>query len=350
MTGHGGDISAYRREYGEEPLDFSANISPLGLPKKVRAACVKALCGAGSYPDAFCTELVGRISQAERLPGNWILCSNGAADLIYRLAISERPKRALITAPAFSEYEAALNVVGCEVVRHQLKKQNNYGLGRDFLDAVAPGVDMVFLCQPNNPTGQIIEPKLLFDILARCDEVGAVLAADECFIDFLDKGEAHSLKKHLGDYKCLVILKAFTKFYAMAGLRLGYALCSDENLLARLRRAGQPWAVSGVAQAAGEAALGDWHYAWRLKRLVARERRWLYKKLTKLGLDCTTPHANFIFFETPKTDLAEKLRGAGIMIRDCKNYHGLHPGCFRVAVFGRAQNKKLIAALAKELS
>ena len=149
---HGGDWMGYREQFGRDALDFSANVSPLGLPKGVADAITAALPQADRYPDPLCRTLRAALSEAEGLPAEQILCGNGAADLIFRLALAVKPRRALVTAPTFAEYATALETVGCTVERFALNEANDFAVTEEFLDAIVPGVEIVFLCQPNNPT------------------------------------------------------------------------------------------------------------------------------------------------------------------------------------------------------
>ena len=197
---HGGDWAGYRAEFGRDPLDFSANVSPLGLPEGVAKAITAALATADRYPDPLCRALREKLAVAEGVPAEWLLCGNGAADLIFRLALAAKPRTALVTAPTFAEYATALETAGCTVERHLLREENDFAVTKDLLNAVHPGTNMVFLCQPNNPTGQLAEPALVEALLRRCEAVGAVLAVDECFLDFLPEGEGLSAK-HLLKYR-----------------------------------------------------------------------------------------------------------------------------------------------------
>ena len=341
---HGGDWAGYRAQYGGAPLDFSANISPLGLPEGVRAAVIAALDDAHRYPDPLCRALRNAAAQVEGIEPGWCLCGNGAADLIDRAVLARRPGRALVTAPAFAGYEAALGLVSCRTVRFLLREEDGFALGNGFLNAITPDTDMVFLCQPNNPTGRTVPRPLLEETLERCRAAGALLVADECFCGFLDAPEDFTMKRSLGRYPNLLILKAFTKLYAMAGLRLGYCLCSDAALLEKMRRAGQPWAVSGPAQAAGIAALRETGYVEAVRDVIRRERPRLAAALARLGLRAVPGEANYLLFRSP-VSLAEPLRERGILIRDCSNYHGLGRGWYRTAVRDREDNGRLIAAL-----
>lgn len=346
---HGGDWAGYRAEFGCDALDFSANVSPLGLPAGVAAAITNALPTADRYPDPLCRELRAALAGAEGVPADWILCGNGAADLIFRLALAVRPRRALLPAPTFAEYEAALQTVGCAVQRVFLREENEFAVTEEFIDAVTPETDIVFLCQPNNPTGQVTPPALVERLVRRCAECGAVLVVDECFLDFLPDRDAWTAKQLLRDAPQLVILKAFTKLYAMAGVRLGYALCGDAALLEKTRGAGQPWAVSSLAQAAGLAALQETAYADAVRALIAEQRPRMAAGLRALGLRVMDGQANYLLFRaTP--DFGEKLRRRGAVVRSCANYPGLDAAWYRTAVRTAEENTRLLQIMGEILA
>ena len=346
---HGGDWAGYRAEFGCDALDFSANVSPLGLPAGVAAAITNALPTADRYPDPLCRELRAALAGAEGVPADWILCGNGAADLIFRLALAVRPRRALLPAPTFAEYEAALQTVGCAVQRVFLREENEFAVTEEFIDAVTPETDVVFLCQPNNPTGQVTPPALVERLVRRCAECGAVLVVDECFLDFLPDRDAWTAKQLLRDAPQLVILKAFTKLYAMAGVRLGYALCGDAALLEKMRGAGQPWAVSSLAQAAGLAALQETAYAGAVRALIAEQRPRMAAGLRALGLRVMDGQANYLLFRaTP--DFGEKLRRRGAVVRSCANYPGLDAAWYRTAVRTAEENTRLLQIMGEILA
>lgn len=346
---HGGDWAGYRAEFGRDALDFSANVSPLGLPAGVAAAITNVLPTADRYPDPLCRQLRAALAGAEGVPADWILCGNGAADLIFRLALAVRPRRALLPAPTFAEYEAALQTVGCAVQRVFLREENEFAVTEEFIDAVTPETDIVFLCQPNNPTGQVTPPALVERLVRRCAECGAVLVVDECFLDFLPDRDAWTAKQLLRDAPQLIILKAFTKLYAMAGVRLGYALCGDATLLEKMRGAGQPWAVSSLAQAAGLAALQETAYAGAVRALIAEQRPRMAAGLRALGLRVMDGQANYLLFRaTP--DFGEKLRRRGAVVRSCANYPGLDAAWYRTAVRTAEENTRLLQIMGEILA
>ena len=345
---HGGDWAGYRARFGHDALDFSANVSPLGLPQGVADAIVAALPTADRYPDPLCRELRTALSRAEQLPEPWILCGNGAADLIYRLVGALKPRRALLPAPTFAEYAAALESVGCEVKRKTLHEADDFAVTEAFVQAVNQSIDLVFLCQPNNPTGQITPPELVQRLVHRCADCGAVLVVDECFLDFLQQRDALTAKPLLQTAPNLVILKAFTKLYAMAGVRLGYALCANTALLAKMQAAGQPWGVSSLAQAAGAAALRETAYADAVRALIADQRPRLAAGLRALGLQVIEGSANYLLFRAPET-LGAALQQRGVCLRSCGNYPGLSAGWYRTAVRTAPENEQLLQTMREVL-
>lgn len=333
---HGGNIYS-----GDIELDFSANLNPLGIPEAVRAAAIGA--DFSHYPDTECSRLTAAIANYENVFNKCIVCGNGAADLIYRIASVISPKRALLAVPTFSEYEKALCEQECEIEFYSLREDNNFAMDDGFIERITSDIDVLFLCNPNNPVGNTIGEKLLYDILTKCAETGTVAVVDECFLDFT-KGV--SAKKFLNPY--VVILKAFTKICCMAGLRLGYGVFGDERLAAAVKFCGQPWSVSSPAQAAGEAAVGvlqDTDYLSITKDTVACEREFLSEKLRECGAFVYPSEANFILFKTCCGNLEDEMRRRGIAVRCCENYRGLSKMYYRIAVRTRSENERFAFAL-----
>lgn len=339
---HGGDI------YGKEiRLDFSANINPLGTPPGVMDAMREALLRSEHYPDPYCRKAVRAISRHEDIPEDCILLGNGAAELIYSFCYAVRPKRVLLPAPTFAEYEAALRQTGSEVIRHPLRPDTQFTLDRTFLDSMEEiSPDTVFLCHPNNPTGQLIRQDVLTDILAFCKNRQIRLFLDECFLDL--SGEPDHMKTQLADCPQQFILKALTKSYALAGIRIGYGLSSDSGLLRRMSETVQPWNVSVVAQAAAVAAMGEDAYIAEAVNFIRTEREWLTEQLKTLGLAVCPSDVNFILLRAPE-GLEQALLKDGIAIRDCSNYPGLCGGWFRTAVRTHPENLILIRTIEKAL-
>lgn len=337
---HGGDI--YRHP---QALDFSSNINPLGTPESVIDAAAESLKRIANYPDIAYTELKQALAAYEHQPESFIICGNGAAELIFSLVLALRPSRAVVPAPTFAEYRQALKAAGCEVITCPMEELR---LGENLFSFLTKDTDLLFLCNPNNPTGFLMEPDLLNRIVNHCRKQNIFLVVDECFLDFVEEGERFSLKPLIRENHGLFLLKAFTKRYAMAGIRLGYGICSNENLLQEMGSVTQPWNVSIPAQAAGVAALKEKDYVEKAKKIVREERAFLKEEMRRLGLTVYDSLANYIFFQGPE-DLYERCLKEGILIRDCGNYPGLDKGYFRTAVKMHPENLQLIAVLKKVL-
>ena len=332
---HGGDIYA-------QPitLDFSANTNPFGTPQGVLDAIQACLCDIHQYPDPYCRKLVQEISHFEGIPAQYILCGNGAADLIYAYCEAAKPKRAVELAPTFSEYSLALQRVGCTIERYPLQQASEFELDENFLTYLKQqSPDVVFLCNPNNPTGKIIRSELLSQILNVCREQNILLFVDECFLDLTEHGK--SVKEYLSTTPQLFILKAFTKSYGMAGVRLGYGMTSHADLLKKMSQASQPWNVSSLAQATGIAALKEQDFLQKTKDLFRIERVWLKKQLENCGFWVCPSNVNYLLFQGPEF-LHTALKEQGIAIRNCDNYHGLGAGWYRIAVKLHHENEVLI--------
>ena len=339
---HGGDWAGFQRQYGCSPMDFSANVSPLGLPEGVREAVRQTLDHCERYPDPFCRDLVRSIGQTIDVPEEWILCGNGAGDLIYRVILARRPRTALVTAPTFSEYANALRSVDCRILEYHLLPEKGFRISQDMISVITGDLDMIVLCEPNNPTGVTTDPHLLRKILRRCEDCNVLLVVDECFNGFLDYPKEHSLLTQGKGSSQLLVLNAFTKSYGMAGLRLGYAVCSDRTILEGMLRSGPPWPVSAPAQAAGVAALKDKTYPLRLRELLSVQRPYLKRELARCGARDIQGEANYLFFSHPDSALADKLKERNILIRTCSDYSGLGKGWYRTAIRTAEDNRTLI--------
>ena len=322
-------------------LDLSANLNPLGMPESVRRAVAASAADWERYPDPLCRELRGKLSERLHIAAERIVCGNGADDIIYRTVSALRPRRALICAPAFGEYRKALEEHGCEVSVHMLSEKEDFSLTERIMPEIA-GNDMLMICSPHNPTGRVIEPGLLCEIAAECEKQGTYLLCDESFIDFT--GRATELTALNFMSPGLIVLRSFTKIYAMAGLRLGYAVCGSTDTAGRIAASGQYWSVSAPAMAAGMAALDEEDYVRRTVQLIEREREYLSAELRSFGFRVYPSQADFILFRA-FPQLGELLLRQGILIRCCGDYSGLDSSFFRTAVGSHSENMTLIGAL-----
>ncbi|MEY8338395.1 histidinol-phosphate transaminase [Lachnospiraceae bacterium 62-35] len=346
---HGGDI------YSQEiHMDYSVNISPLGLPDGVKKAVRDSLDEFCTYPDSSCRSLRQALSVFHGIKKEEIICGNGAADLIFQLVQAVKPKKALVTAPSFQEYEQALAAVGAEAVRCCLRKEDDFQPDMErWLSLADTSVEMAFICNPNNPTGQALKSAEVVWMAEICRKKGILLVVDECFNEFLEEPEEYSVIPYINQYDNLFILRAFTKIYAMAGFRLGYGISSRQTLFQKMEGQRQPWSVSGIAQKAGEAALKEEKYVLRVRKLVLEERGFLEKGLKTCSFSVYPSMANYLLFYAPgdgegEESLYEKMKRRKILLRSCNNYQGLGQGYYRICIRDRKSNEKLLAALAEE--
>jgi len=334
---HGGDVYS-----NQIRLDFSSNINPFGVPESVKDAVKNSVSGIHHYPDPYCRQLVRAISGHEGLPEKYIICGNGGAELIYSYCTALSPGKALEPAPTFSEYALGLENAGCMPDYYHLGRDNDFELDSGFADRVKEEKpDVVFVCSPNNPTGRLVSHNLLEELLNICSDCSIRLFVDESFLDLAD---GISLKDHIPDCRMLFILKAFTKNYAVAGLRLGYALTSDEELLEKMSESVQPWNVSVPAQAAGLAALKEKEFLAESVSFIKDERKWMKDQLEKRGFYVCPSDANYLLFRSEK-EIASALRQQRIAVRDCSNYEGLEKGWYRIAVRPHTENEELLKAI-----
>src|SRR5699024_7029079 len=230
---------------------------------------------------------------------------------------------------------------GCETEYYFLSEEEGFCPGEGFLDHIGKDTDMVFFCNPNNPTGVAVEPEYLKKLAHRCRETETFLVLDECFEDFLEEPQKYSMKRYLKEYPQMFLLKAFTKKYAMAGIRLGYGFCGNPQILEKMKEVMQPWNVSVVAQEAGMAALKEEAYEKESMKKIRKDREILWEGMKKLGFLTFASESNYIFFKGPE-DLQEKCLEKGIYIRDCRNYRGLKKGYYRAAVRTGEENEELL--------
>lgn len=345
MNKHGGDIYGY-----PGVVDFSANINYLGMPQAVKAAAMRGVEESVHYPQAAHRQLRHAVAKRYHIEEEQILCGNGAAELIYCLVEALQPKRALVMAPSFSEYEEALDSCGCEVLRYLLKKEDAFCPDDGFIRQIQPSIDMVFVCNPNNPTGGLVSISYIEEVCRMCEKEGAILVVDESFLEFVS--QAVSARALLKKYENIIILQSFTKIYAMPGLRLGCAFCGKESMVELLQKRLQPWNVSLPAQYAGIAAMQEKEYVEASAQLIAREREFLTEQLRLAGLENGVElivyegAANFLLFYGPEL-LWQYCLEEGVLLRDCSNFEGLGKGWFRTAVRGHEENGKLIEAVRK---
>lgn len=331
---------------GEEYIDFSVNINPLGVPDTVKQQFAKIAEISGAYPDPDCRYLSSLLAQKYDITADKILCGNGADDLLYRLVFAVKPKHAVVIEPTYEEYDRVLGLVGCEVLHYTLKAENSFTLSEDVLSVLDENCDIAFLCNPNNPTGQLADTELMAKLIRHCHDKHILLVADECFMEFLPDWEKYSVKKIAAQSENVIVIDAFTKTYSLAGFRLGFCVSGNAKLLDGMRSHGADFAVSVPAQLAGISALSDEEYMQKTHEVISVERDWLFGKLQSFPVKVYPSNANFLLFKGNE-NLRRKLYENGIKVRDCSHFYGLGNEYCRVAIRTHDDNEKLIKTLEK---
>ncbi len=346
---HGGNIFRASEELGvpeDKIMDFSASINPLGMPKGVIIEIDRNLKYLSHYPDTDAKALRLEIAKYHNIDPKHIICGNGSTELIYLIIRSLQPKRVLIPVPTFSEYDRACKSYGASVLNYGLKKENNFDINVDeFIDVMSGKgelCDMVFLCNPNNPTGRLIQKKDVLRIAAAAKALKSYLIVDEAFIDFVpDASVIHEVEKN----PYLIMIRSMTKFYALAGLRLGYGIF-PLKIIDVIKQYKEPWTINTLAQMAGIAALRDSLYKNATYILIDIEKQFLVSNFSKSGIRFLHSYANFYLLKLSNADqLYDDLREKGMLVRLCSDFKGLDKTYIRVAVRTREENVRLLSAL-----
>ena len=345
---HGGNIYRFERE-GKDVLDFSSNINPLGVPQKFINIAKENFDKLTNYPDPYYIELREKIGEHNSVTKENIIVGNGATEILFLYMRAVKPKKVLLLAPCFVEYERALKSVGAQIEYFELKEKNNFYPDIQTLKKKLEGqhYDLFLFCNPNNPTGQLIKFDDVKDLAAICKKQDMKIFIDEAFIEFVEnwKEKTAALLKN----KDVFIMRAFTKFFAIPGLRLGYGISFDEELMNKLQAEKEPWSVNTFANLAGLVMLDDKDYIEKSEKWVAEEKNFLYQELSKnKNLKVYRSECNFLLIKlltTTSQEIQTKLLEKNILVRDASNFQFLDESYIRVAVKDREKNLKLIESL-----
>ncbi|HMK44483.1 MAG TPA: threonine-phosphate decarboxylase CobD [Dissulfurispiraceae bacterium] len=365
---HGGEVFAASRMLSMPPdaiLDMSASLNPLGMPQSVGRAIRAALPHAVHYPERDAHALSEVLSASLGIPRGRMLCGNGSTELIYLAVRALQPARILIPSPTFSEYEKAVAAAQttapvareCTIDDFPLKEQNGFRLNAsEFIAAMekmtSRSVDgdqrsassVAFLCNPNNPTGTVTPRKEMLHIARAAEKNRCYLVVDEAFIDFCPE---HAIIVKTLDNPYVIVLRSMTKFYALAGLRLGFGIFPTP-VRKKIGDIREPWSVNSLAQAAGLAALADNAYQMRTYRLIAEEKRFLEDHFRAMDIGFVPSCANFYLLKMRNAKaVMDSLFHKGILVRNCRDFRGLSANHMRIAVRSRRENMRFIKELAR---
>ena len=355
---HGGNIYKIYREKGmKEILDYSSNINPYGLPKKFERAVIENLSVLEKYPDPDYVELREEIAKTNKVELKNIIVGNGATEIIFLYMKVLKAKKILIVSPTFGEYERAMKATldDIQVDYFKLEEAENFVLNIEKIKTeLQKKYDLLVICNPNNPTGQFLSIKELEKILGKCTEVGTKLFVDEAFVEFVEDWGEKSIIKTEKNKKNLFVLRAFTKFFAIPGLRLGYGICFDDEFMIKMLEKKEPWSVNNIAELAGKILLQDREYIEKTNNWIKIEKKYMYENLKEIeGLKTYKTEINFILVKIKNEYLdkvnaqilREKMLEKGIVIRDASNFVYLNDNYFRLAVKDRKNNVRVLEAL-----
>ena len=384
MDFHGGNIyKIFREKNIKEILDYSSNINPYGIPESLKKRITENLEILERYPDPDYIELRQKLAHLNKVDMSNIILGNGATEIIFLFMKVINPKKILIAAPTFGEYERAVkamkrvenssilgnsdkkkddeNSCGKQKIKieyFELKENDDFKLNiHNLKNELEKKYDLLIMCNPNNPTGKFLKLDETEEILKECNKYNTKLFIDEAFIDFLKDGIKESIINTKEDKQNLFVTRAFTKFFAMPGLRLGYGIYFDKKLEKRISEKKEPWSVNNIAEMAGLTVLDDTKYIEETLKWIAEEKTYVYEKLNEInGIKPYKTEVNFITVKIEDNFILKGLnvkilRGKmiekGILIRDASNFKFLDERFFRLAIKNRKNNDRVIETLKK---
>ena len=378
MDFHGGNIyKVFREKNIKGIMDYSSNINPYGIPESLKKRITENLEILERYPDPDYVELREKLAHLNKVDMSDIVLGNGATEIIFLFMKVINPKKILIVSPTFGEYERAVKAVGTsrnsidlscsddnknienkeiEIEYFELKESDDFNLNIGNLkNELEKKYDLLIICNPNNPTGKFLKLAQTEEILKECNKYDTKLFIDEAFIEFLADGMKKSIINTEENKKNLFVTRAFTKFFAIPGLRLGYGMYFDKELEKKISEKKEPWSVNNIAEIAGLTVLDDTEYIEKTLKWITKEKIYMYEKLNEIsGIKVYETEVNFI---TGKIDeklfleglnvkiLREKMLEQGILIRDASNFKFLDERFFRLAIKDRESNDRVIEAM-----
>ncbi len=354
---HGSDLEKIEKVYGikkEEIISFSANVNPLGLSPLVKKELAAHIDCLTAYPDREYSELRRVIaSYVNSTPEN-ILVGNGSTELISLFGKVCHPKNALIFGPTYSEYEHEITLAGGFSRYFELKESDNFLVNITALkEALKEETDLLVICNPNNPTSALISLAEMDEIVSYCEALNINVIVDETYMEFVENFESVTAISLTKKYKNLVVLRGISKFFASPGLRLGYGVTKNTELIKQIKELQIPWSINSLAEVAGRLMFSDSEYIKQTKDYIAAERKHCYERLLSIpSLKVYEPTCNFILCKiikgtTTAQDLFDEAIKEKLMIRDCASFTFLDESFFRFCFMKKEDNDRLINIIEK---
>ena len=354
---HGSDLEKIEAVYGickDEIVSFSANVNPLGISKKLRSELSEHIDVITTYPDREYTALRHAIANYCGTKEDHIIVGNGSTELIALFIQITHPTKALILGPTYSEYEREIALEGGRTTYYPLREQQDFKLQlEDFKSKLTDDLDLVVLCNPNNPTSTCISKNDMRDILDVCKEHSIYVMVDETYVEFVDDIASVSAIPLTAYYNNIIILRGTSKFFAAPGLRLGYAITGNTDLLHQINQYKNPWMINSLAEKAGEIMFSDVDYINEARDLIISERKRLYEKYNATSrFKAYAPTANFMLLKIlDENESAETLFDRAIrekmMIRDCSTFPFLNDRYIRICFMSPEDNDRLFDCLTR---
>lgn len=356
---HGSDLEQIEQTYGikkEKITSFSANVNPLGVSPELKQTLASRLDAITSYPDREYTVLRKCIADYAETDYQNVIVGNGSTELISLFIQIEHPKKALIIGPTYSEYEREISLGGGTSLYYPLKEEEDFKLNvSDFSKQLNENIDLLVVCNPNNPTSTSINRKDMRKILDICKQHDITVMVDETYVEFSDHYEQITAVPLTNYYNNIIILRGISKFFAAPGLRLGYAVTGNHSLMKEINTRKNPWTINSLAEIAGELMFTDTNYIEATKNLISSERKRIYAKLCMLEhLKVYEPTANFVLVrilkeEITSQDIFDAMIRKEMMIRDCSTFPFLDNKYIRFCFMKPEMNDKLLSCLEESL-
>ena len=352
MVFHGSDIEKicdYYHLNKEDIVKFGANVNPLGLSASVKKEIAENIDLFSSYPDRDYTDLKKAIAAYTNTSPEHIVVGNGSTELISLLISQRAPKRALLLGPTYSEYARELNLVGGTLEYYNLKEEQDFRLDiSDLTDTLKSDIDLLIICNPNNPTSSAISTADMKKLLTVCRSLGIFVMIDETYIEFAPEGTSLSAVSLVPEFDNFMVIRGVSKFFAAPGLRFGYGLTSNQAFLQTLLTHQNPWSLNSIGAYAGERMLKDTDYNQKTWSLIDSERTRMCTELSGLDTVKIYPaYANFVLVKILKEgltsfDVFEKAIHQNLMIRDCSSFESLNGEYVRFCIMNPEDNDRLL--------
>ena len=354
---HGSDLEKIERIYGvkrEDIISFSANVNPLGVSFRLRETLTNHIDAITTYPDREYTSLRRCISDYVGTDLRNVVVGNGSTELISLFIQIAHPRKALIVGPTYSEYEREVSMGGGRSHYFSLTEASEFKLDTGSLtEELSHDVDLLILCNPNNPTSSVIKRTQMREILDYCKRKSITVLVDETYVEFCEEPEDVTAVPLTEFYNNIIILRGISKFFAAPGLRLGYAICGNHDLLKEINRRKNPWTINSLAAIAGEIMFNDEDYISSTRELISKERKRICELLNaNANLKVYQAHANFVLVKLLKGDLTsgdvfDAAIRKNLMIRDCSTFPFLSNKYFRFCFMLPEQNDRLMDVIGR---